>query len=94
MLEELKKIAATKNTNIARSLGQSKSDGLKNLKEMHGKDFDDKFIRMMTLDHKRDVEKFEKALYSPDPDIQVFATKYLPLIKDHLNKIRSIKNDS
>lgn len=94
MLDELKKMAATKKIIVRNFLGESKSEGLKKLKEANGRDFDDKFIRMMIIDHKRDVKKFEKALYSTDPDIQVFATKYLPLIKDHLNKIKSIKNDS
>lgn len=93
MLEELKKLAAEKGLSTTISLGEEKSSGLRDLKEKHGKDFDDKFIKMITIDHRRDVKKFEDALSSTDPDIQVFATKYLPLVRSHLDKIRSIRKD-
>lgn len=91
MLDDLKKIATLKKIEIDTTLGPDKSEGLQDLMQMHGRDFDNAFMRMMIIDHRRDVKKFEKALTSPDPDIQVFATKYLPLVKSHLEKIRSIK---
>ncbi|HYI78569.1 MAG TPA: DUF4142 domain-containing protein, partial [Chryseolinea sp.] len=65
--------------------------GLTDLKEVHGKSFDKKFIRMMIIDHKRDLKKFEKATRSTDADIQVFATKYLPYVQSHLQKIKALK---
>lgn len=93
MLEELKELAAKKGLVITTSLSEKKSSALNDLKERHGKDFDKKFVRMITIDHKRDVKKFEDALLSTDPDIQVFATKYLPLVKTHLDMIRSIRKN-
>ena len=91
MLSDLKSIAAAKKIKISSDLGEKKADGLSDLKEVHGKEFDSKFIKMITIDHKRDLKMFDRALFSKDPDIQVFATKYLPMVKSHLNKIQSIK---
>jgi putative membrane protein len=95
MLEDLRKIAVKKGLTMATSLGEDKSSGLRlrDLKDEHGKDFDDKFTKMMAIDHKRDVKIFEEAVLSTDPDIQVFATKYLPLVKSHLDKIKSIRKN-
>ena len=91
MLEDLKKIAVEKGFAVTEDLGEKKSSGLEALKRKHGKDFDDKFVKMMTIDHRRDLKEFEEALSSTDPDIKVFATKYLPLVKSHLDMIKAIK---
>jgi putative membrane protein len=91
MLRELKKLAALKDVTLPSELGNDKADGLQDLRDVHGKDFDKKFVKMMIIDHKRDVKKFEQATRSSDADVQVFATKYLPYIQSHLEKIRSLK---
>jgi putative membrane protein len=90
MLHELKKLAARKNVSLPQVLGPDKTEGLKALKEVHGKPFDKKFIKMMIVDHKRDVKKFERATQSRDADVQVFATRYLPYVQAHLQKIRAL----
>lgn len=94
MLEDLRKIAELKNVTIPSWLGPEKAQGLEDLKKVHGKSFDKKFIRMMTIDHKRDVQKFEKATQSGDADVQVFATKYLPVVQAHLDKIKTLKKNN
>ena len=91
MLNEIKKLASLKNVTLPTALGEEKSEGLKNLKEVHGKSFDKKFIKMMIADHKRDVKKFERATRSTDADVQVFATRYLPYVQSHLDKIKALK---
>lgn len=93
MLAELQKLAALKKVTLPATLGEAKADGLADLKEEHGKSFDKKFIKMMTIDHKRDVKLFEKATRSSDADVQVFATKYFPIVQSHLAKIRSLKSE-
>lgn len=94
MLEDLRKIAEVKNVMISSWLGPEKAAGLEELKKVHGKSFDKKFIRMMIIDHKRDVQKFEKATQSGDADVQVFATKYLPVVQSHLEKIKTLKKNN
>jgi len=91
MLREIKKLAALKNIKVPDALGPDKAEGLRELKEVHGESFDKKFIKMMTIDHKRDVKKFERATRSADADVQVFATKYLPYVQSHLDKIKALK---
>ena len=91
MLEALKKIAADKGILLPAQLGPDKADGLSDLREVHGKSFDKKFIKMMIIDHKRDAKKFELATRSNDADIQVFATRYLPYVQSHLERIKSLK---
>jgi len=91
MLEELKIIAERKQVKLPSSLSQEKAEGLVDLKKEHGESFDKKFIKMMILDHKRDVRKFERATKSNDADIKLFATKYLPVVQSHLEKIRTLK---
>ena len=91
MLDELKIIAERKQVKLPSNLSQEKAEGLAYLKKEHGESFDKKFIKMMILDHKRDVRKFEKATKSNDADIKLFATKYLPVVQSHLEKIRTLK---
>ena len=91
MLREIKKLAVLKNVALSDELGPDKAEGLKDLKEVHGESFDKKFIKMMTIDHKRDVKKFERATRSSDADVQVFATRYLPYVQSHLERIKALK---
>lgn len=91
MLSELKKLAAEKNISIPSGLGPEKAGALGDLKEVHGLSFDKKFIKMMIIDHKRDVKILERATRSDDADIQVFATKYFPVVQSHLDKIKALK---
>ena len=91
MLEDLKKLATLKDVSIDNALSPDRSEELNNLKGMHGRSFDKKFVKMMTNDHKRDVRIFREATLSQDADVQVFATKYLPVIESHLAKITSLR---
>jgi hypothetical protein len=45
----------------------------------------------MLFDQKKYARDFERAAQSNDPDIQVFATKYLPVVQSHLVQIKSMK---
>ncbi|HTE30952.1 MAG TPA: DUF4142 domain-containing protein [Chryseolinea sp.] len=91
MLKDLSSIANRKKLTVATVLGEQKTDGLSDLHQLHGKNFDKKFVKMMIIDHKRDIKTLEKATTSKDADIQVFATKYLPVVKSHLAKIQTIR---
>jgi putative membrane protein len=92
MLKEIRALAEEKKVFIPSSLGAEKADALADLERVHGESFDKKFIRMMILDHKRDVKKLERATEYGDADVQVFATKYLPVVQSHLDKIKALKN--
>ncbi len=87
LLKEIKKIAGNKNITLPSSISDQKKKGRENLSEKEGKDFDEKFIKMMKIDHERDLKLFEKAKDFDDMETKLFADKYLSLIKSHLDKI-------
>ena len=94
MLSELRTLAASKNIKLSTKLSDEKSDGLEDLKKQKGYDFDEKFVKMMIIDHRRDVKDFEKATEFKDEDVRKFADTYLPIVESHLDKIKDLKQRS
>lgn len=94
LLKELRTMAATKNITLPATLSNEKADGLEDLREEQGKDFDEEFITMMTRDHKRDVDAFEDMAECKDQDVRTFATRNLPVIESHLSSIESVKESN
>jgi putative membrane protein len=92
MLKELRVLASSKNIMLPNTLSIEKAKGLEDLKQETGADFDLKFIKMMKLDHKRDVDEFDDATDFEDRDIKKFATKYLPVVESHLDKIKQLED--
>lgn len=93
ILKQLRVLAASKNISLPNTLSDKKADGLEDLKEREGEEFDEKFIKMMTIDHKRDVDDFEDATDYKDKDVQKFASTNLPIIESHLAKIKALKDN-
>lgn len=93
LLHDIKVLAASKNITLPSTLSNKKRDGLEDLKEEKGEEFDEQFIKMMKIDHKRDVEEFEDAKDFKDKDVKKFATQYLPLIESHLDKIKLLNKE-
>jgi hypothetical protein len=46
---------------------------------------------MMTIDHRRDVNDFDKATELKDADIKQFASTYLTTVKSHLERIKILE---
>jgi putative membrane protein len=92
MLSAIRQLAKRKNISLPDNISEKKADGREELAKQTGKDFDEKFIKMMIIDHKRDVKEFEDALLSDDQDVRAFANDYLPMIRSHLAKIERIKS--
>lgn len=90
LLSEIKKLAKKKNVALPPTIGHKKERGRNNLADEGDKDFDRKFIKMMTIDHERDVKLFRKATESKDADVRAFAKRYLPMIESHLEKIQAM----
>lgn len=61
------------------------------LSNSSGASFDRDYVKMMVKDHEEDVALFEKAASSlPDQQIRAFARQTLPVLKDHLARIKAI----
>ncbi|MBL0744990.1 DUF4142 domain-containing protein [Chryseolinea lacunae] len=91
MLNELRAIAASKHITLPEAPDAKQQEALATLQQQDGKAFDKKFIKMMIIDHKRDVRKFRKATHSNDVDVKAFAVKYLPVVEAHLDYIQKLK---
>jgi putative membrane protein len=91
LLDKIKMLAEKRNITLPTGISDKKEDGREDLAEESGKDFDEKFIKMMKLDHERDVKLFRKATEYEDLEIRAFATEYLPMIQSHLDRINEIK---
>lgn len=91
MLADLHALAASKHIVLPDTPGEQQQKALADLQQEEGKSFDRKFIKMMIIDHKRDVKKFRKAAQSHDPDVRAFALKYLPVVESHLDDVQKLK---
>ncbi|HEY0244943.1 MAG TPA: DUF4142 domain-containing protein [Mucilaginibacter sp.] len=89
--EELKGIAKTKNITLPDSVSADSKKAIADLSEKSGADFDKAYVNQMVDDHKKTVSMFEDGAKNlKDADLNTFATKTLPTLKEHLTKINSI----
>lgn len=91
MLADLHALAAAKHIALPDTPDEQQQKALAELQQEEGHSFDKKFIKMMIIDHKRDVKKFKKAAQSHDLEVRAFALKYLPVVESHLNDVEKLK---
>lgn len=92
MLQRIKELAKKRNITLPLNISDDKQDGYDALALKEGEAFDEKFIKMMILDHERDAELFEKATELSDKEVSQFAKNFLPMIQGHLDTINKIKD--
>lgn len=93
LLEEIKKIAASMSISLPANISADKKDGYKDLAAKDGNDFDNKFLKMMRIDHERDIRDFTKATAFADGKVKDFAIAKLPVIQSHLDKLNVLKDE-
>ena len=89
----VKLMALAKNKNITLPAKPSVADQqiIDKLSKKWGAEFDKAYIQDMIADHEDDIKAFENASKNgSDPDIKAFATKTLPMLKNHLDAINTI----
>lgn len=90
--DELKALAMKKNITLPPAPGEEHMEHIKKLTEKSGKEFDKDYIDLMVKDHEKDVEKFEKCSKdAKDADLQAFASKTLPVLREHLDSVKKLK---
>ena len=90
--EELAKLAETKHVQLSTVIAPSAADTYKDLEKESGKDFDKAFLSHMEKSHKTSVSNFEEAQKdSADSDLKAWATKTLPALKAHLDKVKELR---
>ena len=91
---ELMTLAASKGLNVPTSAPFSEDASAAHLKMLSGKSFDEAYVKMMVEDHKEDVADFQQESQSAtDSDVKNFASKVLPVLQSHLDKITQIQAD-
>jgi predicted outer membrane protein len=91
MLDDLAALARRYGIATTSTLNASRISDLSEIQKLHGKKFDALYVKVMTAALKSDLKQLERASYSPNPDVQVFATRYTALTKDNLTKIQQIR---
>ena len=91
LFDEIKRLALARHITLPAETSADKKDGFADLNSKEGKDFDNKFIKMMKIDHERDIKAFAKASTLPDKEVNQFAAKYIVMIQSHLDKINAVK---
>jgi len=67
---------------------------IQKLEALAGSEFDKAYVAAMVKDHEEDVEEFRKASQNAtDPGVKAFASKTLPIIEHHLNRIKAIQKE-
>ena len=91
LLEKIKILAGQRGIYLPDQLSNKNIGDHRNLSEENGLEFDKSFIKMIIVDHERDLKLFKKAAQYNDPEVSAFAKRYLPLIQSDLDKIKKIK---
>jgi putative membrane protein len=91
MKEELQTLAQKKNITVPAQLSEKKATALADLKQLDGIKFDKEFVKMMRIDHLRDIRCLKTATRSTDSDVKGFANKYLPILESHLEGLEQLE---
>ncbi|PZR28455.1 MAG: DUF4142 domain-containing protein [Citrobacter freundii] len=92
--EQLKLLAAQKNVTLPTDVSEEKKKTADDLMKKSNKDFDKDYVDVMTKDHEKTVDMFEKASTNvKDADVVAFINNTLPKLRAHLDSIKVIKKN-
>ena len=90
-LNELQKLAQSKNITLPDGLPADAQDLESKLSSESGKQLDKDYMDNMVQDHQKDVQEFQDASQNvQDKDVKQWASKTLPTLQKHLKKAQQI----
>lgn len=90
--DELKTVAQGSNMNLPADIDAKHQAKYDKLSKLSGADFDKAYVKDMVMDHQEDVKEFQKeSTKGKDEQVKAFATKTLPILQGHLEKIKGIQ---
>lgn len=90
---ELKRIAQGKNITVPTSMMPEHQSHLDMLRAKTGAEFDRAYLEMMDQDHAKDIEMFRQASTTlTDAELKAFATKTLPVLQKHHERVKAARN--
>jgi putative membrane protein len=88
---ELSQLATTKGLALPTELTGEPKSGMDHLSGLTGGEFDKAYMQHMVGDHEKAVAEFDRASTSvSDAEIKAFATKNLPILREHLAQAKEI----
>ncbi|MFL6351288.1 MAG: DUF4142 domain-containing protein [Bryobacteraceae bacterium] len=92
--DDLKAVAEKKRMTLAADMDAHELPQYSKLQRLSGAAFDRAYVKDMVKDHEEDVKEFQKeAKNGQDEDIKGFASRTLPVLQAHLDKIKSIQSN-
>jgi putative membrane protein len=88
--DELKQIAQKEGITLSTEADSKHQKMIDHFSGLSGSEFDKAFAAHAVRDHKKDIQKFEKAAQSSDPDVSQFAKDTLPTLREHLQMAEKI----
>jgi putative membrane protein len=91
---ELATLARSKGMDVSATLDTTHQAMRDRLSGLSGADFDRAYMSEMVRDHTEDVALFEReAQTASDPDIKAYASRSLPMLREHLALARQVNSD-
>jgi putative membrane protein len=91
--DDLKSVAEKKRMTLPTDMNAHQQNSYSKLQKLSGDAFDRAYVKHMVKDHEEDVKEFQKeANNGEDEDIKGFASRTLPVLQGHLEKIKSIQS--
>ena len=88
----MKALAASKNITLPDTISNRQLKEKTKLQKLKGNAFDVAYLNMMVVDHKKDINEFEKETSrGTDPDIKSFALDNLRILHKHLDSATTIQ---
>jgi putative membrane protein len=92
--ENLKSVAEKKRMTLPTDMNAHQHATYRKLEKLSGSAFDRAYTKDMVKDHQQDAKEFQKEVKKgKDEDIKGFASRTLPVLREHLEKIRSIESE-
>ncbi len=92
--DDLKAVVAKKGMTLPSDVDAHDHATYSKLQKLSGEAFDRAYVKDMVSDHEKDVKEFQKeANDGKDDDIKAFASRTLPVLQGHLDKIKSIQTN-
>lgn len=86
------KLKSAVKTSIPATLEEKHKNKVDKLSDKTGKEFDKEYMDMMVKDHEDDIKEFEQAQANvTDPALKSWISSTLPVLKQHLQKAKSIQ---
>jgi len=91
--EELKAVAKAAGITVPSKISEKHQKHIDMFKNYSGADFDRDFIKHMVQDHENDIAHFTAASKeAKSADLRAFASKTLPVLKEHLEMAKKLEN--